>query len=138
MLWVWFNHCWPLPPQIMSLVGDEVLEDVDNSDSEAPPPVPRSYDYGDEAPPIPAHTMASMELVEPLPPIKPSPGGGPKAESPSEALLSTYDVVGAVTETEIVYEQPEAPKAPRCKYQCTDTCMYMYMHMYMYNDRYGT
>ena len=103
----------------MSLVGDEVLEDVDNSDSEAPPPVPKSYDYVDEAPPIPAHTMASMELVESAPPLppppKPSGGGGPKAESPSEALLSTYDVVVAVTETEIVYEQPEAPKAPRCK-----------------------
>ena len=97
----------------MSLVGDDVLDDVDHSDNEAPHPLPKirqSFDYGDEAPPIPAHTMASMELIEePTPP--PKVGGVARAESPGDALLSTYDVVGA--EMDSVYEQPATP--PTCK-----------------------
>ena len=111
----------------MSLVGDDVLDDLDgaeNSHTSSTPikvlPSPSagsSLDCSDEAPPIPAHTMASMELVEQRKPATPLPlgggGGGGRAgrsKSPviQEPLSSTYDVVGAVTES--VYEQPEPPK----------------------------
>jgi hypothetical protein len=79
-------------------------------------------DYSDEAPPIPAHTMASMELVDQRRPTAGSGGGGGAkggSKSPviQEPLSSTYDVVGAITET--VYEQPELPKwqpePPKCE-----------------------
>ena len=123
----------------MSLVGDDVLDDLDgaeNSHTSSTPikvlPSPstgssldRSLDDSGEAPPIPAHTMASMELVEQRKPAAPLPlgggGGGGRAgrsKSPviQEPLSSTYDVVGAVTES--VYEQPEPPK---CE-------LYMYMY----------
>ncbi|MCG8626329.1 MAG: hypothetical protein MJE68_30565 [Proteobacteria bacterium] len=125
----------------MSLVGDDVLDDLDgaeNSHTSSTPikmlPSPstgssldRSLDGSDEAPPIPAHTMASMELVEQRKPAAPLPlgggGGGGRArrsKSPviQEPLSSTYDVVGAVTES--VYEQPEPPK---CE-----------LHIYMYGS----
>ena len=101
----------------MSLVGDDVLEDVDNSENSHTTSTPvkalptihnRSLDYGDEAPPIPAHTMASMELVEQGEPAVGRRGGGNKSPMIQDPLSSTYDVVGAVTES--VYEQPEPPK----------------------------
>ena len=105
----------------MSLVGDDVLEDVESADVDnTPATVPtihRDFDFGDEAPPIPAHTMASMELVERDKPGTGSGGargkvgggaGSGGSKSPIDPLSSTYDIVGAVTET--VYEQPEPPK----------------------------
>lgn len=114
----------------MSLVGDEVLDDIDSAENShssstpikvLPSPSPsassgldRSLDYSDEAPPIPAHTMASMELVEQRRSAAPAPGGGGGSKSPmiQEPLSSTYDVVGAVTES--VYEQPAPPKCELC------------------------
>ena len=109
----------------MSLVGDDVLEDIDSAEKShahtTSTPIKvlptgglnRSLDDSDEAPPIPAHTMASMELVEQNEKVSASSsGGGGKGGSKSpmiqEPLSSTYDIVGAVTES--VYEQPEAPK----------------------------
>lgn len=120
----------------MSLVGDEVLDDIESAENShssstpikvLPSPSPsassgldRSLDYSDEAPPIPAHTMASMELVEQRRPAMPAPvgggggerGGGSKSPIIQEPLSSTYDVVGAVTES--VYEQPAPPKCELC------------------------
>ena len=105
----------------MSLVGDEVLDDIESAENRHSTSTPvkvlptglnRSLDYGDEAPPIPAHTMASMELVEQDKPAASGGGGGGRGGSKSpmiqEPLSSTYDVVGATTES--VYEQPEPPK----------------------------
>ena len=130
----------------MSLVGDDVLDDIDgaeNSHTSSTPikvlPSPsagssldRSLDCSDEAPPIPAHTMASMELVEQRRPAAPLPvgggggGGGGRAgrsKSPviQEPLSSTYDVVGAATES--VYEQPEPPK---CELHMHDSLVVKY------------
>ena len=109
----------------MSLVGDEVLDDIESAENRHSTSTPvkvlptglnRSLDYGDEAPPIPAHTMASMELVEQDEPAASGGGGGGgggkrgnKSPMIQEPLLSTYDVVGAATES-VVYEQPEPPK----------------------------
>ena len=102
----------------MSLVGDDVIDDLENED-DVPAKVPtvhKNFEVIDEAPPIPAHTMASMELVERNDQAATGTGsrggggggnGGNKAPM-VEPLSSTYDVVGAVTES--VYEQPEPPK----------------------------
>ena len=106
----------------MSLVGDDVLADVEDEDDVHDGPaelttVHKNFELSDEAPPIPAHTMASMELVEHAT-STPNKGNGDKgtvgAKTNGDLLLSTYDVVGAVTES--VYEQPAEPP-PRC--ECT-------------------
>ena len=123
------SFCYPVPfllyKQIMSLVGDDVLADVENDDDQHGPAelmtVHRDFDFSDEAPPIPAHTMASMELVEPtVPTSRDSGGGGGVATGGGggggggngDPLLSTYDVVGATADS--VYEQPGEPF--RCEF----------------------
>ena len=118
-----------LPLQIMLLVGDEVLDNVEQNEMDNKPATfsatHRDFDFGDEAPPIPAHTIASMELVEQPPPSssRGSRGGGGTSVAmggvkedkqpppPVDTMSSTYDVVGAITDS--VYEQPEPPK---CEY----------------------
>ena len=99
-------------------MGDDVLDDVGGDNDSRPaqlPTVHRNFDFGDEAPPIPAHTMASMELVEQTKSDKAGRGvrggGSGMNKAPQEPLSSTYDVLGAATEG--VYEQP-AP--PTCKF----------------------
>ena len=113
----------------MSLIGDDVLEDIENAESSMnspskppPPSVQRSLDFGDEAPPIPAHTMASMELIEhdESASVGGAVGSGSKggraegSRTPKiqEPLSSTYDVVGVATDS--VYEQPPPPKRKLC------------------------
>lgn len=107
----------------MSLVGDDVLADVEKDDDEPDiaelTTVHRDFSFSDEAPPIPAHTLASMELVEPVVLTPRDDGGGSGAavgggRDNEDLLSSTYDVVVATTDS--VYEQPAEP--PRCEFLC--------------------